>query len=284
MPLFGAHISVKGGLHNAVSAATALGCGTLQIFTKNPNSWDAKPFADDEIRAFKEALAASSLHYPTAHDSYLINLGSPDEAAFQRSLDAFTLEVNRAEALGLDYLVTHPGAHMDSGEAAGLARVVAGLDEVRSRCPGYEVKVLLETTVGQGTYLGGRFEHLSAIISNVKDSDWLGVCVDTCHIFAAGYPIGTPEEYAATFDEFDRVVGFDRLKLFHLNDSARELGSHVDRHAGIGLGEIGPEPFRRLVTDPRFAHLPMILETPKEDDAGTEMDPVNLAVLRGFVA
>lgn len=284
MPLFGVHVSVKGGLHNAVSAASALGCGTLQIFTRNPNSWDPKPLADDEIRAFKQALAASSLRFPTAHDSYLINLGSPEDAAFRRSVDAFTDEVNRAEALGLEYLVTHPGAHMDSGEPAGLARVAAALDEVRSRCPGYQVKVLLETTVGQGTYLGGRFEHLSAIINSVKDADWLGVCVDTCHVFAAGYAIGTPEEYAATFDEFDRIVGFERLKLFHLNDSVRELGSHVDRHAGIGLGEIGLEPFRRLVTDPRFGHLPMILETPKEDDGGNQMDPVNLAVLRGFLA
>lgn len=284
MPLFGTHVSVKGGLHNAVSAATALGCGTLQIFTKNPNAWNAKPIPEDEVRTFRQALAASELRFPTAHDSYLINLASPDNAAFAKSVEAFTDEMNRAEALGLSYLVTHPGAHLDGGEAAGLARVAAGLDAVRSRCPGHRVEILLETTAGQGTYLGGRFEHMRAILDGVKDPHWLGVCFDTCHIFAAGYAFGTPDEYAATFDAFDRVVGFDRLKLFHLNDSARERGSRVDRHAGIGRGEIGLEPFRRLVTDPRFAHLPMILETPKRDDAGNDMDAVNLAVLRGFQA
>ncbi len=280
MPLFGAHMSIAGGFHKAVAASVALGCETVQIFTKNPNAWTAAPLADEDIRVFRQALETAGLRFATAHDSYLINLASPDEDAYRKSITAFTEEVRRASALGLSYLVTHPGAHLGSGEEAGLARVVAALDEVRSRMAGSSVQVLLETTVGQGTYLGGRFEHLRTILEGVRDRDWLGVCLDTCHMFAAGYPLDTDEEYAGTFEEFDCVVGLGELKLFHLNDSAKAFGSRVDRHAGIGLGEIGVEPFRRLVNDPRFRELPMILETPKEDDDGREMDAVNLAVLR----
>ena len=283
MPLFGAHLSIAGGLHNAVSAATALRCDTVQIFTKNASHWEGKNPTEEDIRLFRRAVADARLAFPTAHDSYLINLASPDDALYRKSIDAFTGELERAEALGLSYLVTHPGAHLESGEEAGLNRVVAALDEIHTRCSGYAVSVLLETTAGTGTCLGGRFEHLADILNRVKKTDRLGVCLDTCHIFAAGYPLGTTEEYTATFDRFDRLIGLGKLKLFHLNDSARELGSRVDRHAGIGLGEIGPDAFRRLVTDPRFATRPMILETPKEDDDGNEMDPVNLAVLRGFL-
>lgn len=284
MPLFGAHMSVAGGLHNAVSAATAQNCDTVQIFTKNANTWQAKPLTGDEVAAFKRAVAGARLKYPTAHDSYLINLGTPADDLYRKSIAAFADELERAEALGLSYLVTHPGAHVGSGEDAGIARVVAALDEVHARCRGFAVTVLLEVTAGQGTSLGYRFEHLAALLDRVKDGDRLGVCFDTCHAFAAGYPLGTAEEYSATFDEFDRVVGLGRLKLFHVNDSARERGSRVDRHAGIGLGEIGLDAFRRLVTDPRFATRPMILETPKEDDDGNPMDPVNLGTLRGFLA
>ncbi|MBA4064563.1 MAG: deoxyribonuclease IV [Isosphaera sp.] len=284
MPVLGAHLSVAGGLRKAAEAAAALGCGTVQIFTKSPNAWEAKPLADADVRAFRAAVAAAGLRFPTAHDSYLINLAAPDDAAFRKSVAALAVEVERAEALGLSYLVTHPGAHTGSGEDAGLARVAAGLDEVRGRCPGVKVKVLLETTAGQGTCLGHRFEHLRTILDHVTDADWLGVCLDTCHVFAAGYGLATADEYAATVDEFDRVVGLSRLELFHLNDSVKGRGSRVDRHAGIGLGMIGPEPFRRLVTDTRFAHLPMVLETPKEGPAGEAMDPVNLAVLQGFLA
>jgi deoxyribonuclease IV len=283
MPVFGAHVSVAGGFANAVTASAALGCGTLQIFTKTPNAWNAKPIADEDAAAFRAALRDARLRFATAHDSYLINLAAPDDAAFHKSLAAFTDELNRAEALGLDYLVTHPGAHTGSGEAAGLARVVAGLNEALSRCRGYRVRVLLETTAGQGTYLGGKFEHLRTILDAVAEPDRFGVCLDTCHVFAAGYDLRTPEQYAETFDEFDRIVGLDRLKLFHVNDSEGDWCSCVDRHAGLGQGRIGLEAFRLLATDPRFADHPMILETPKEDAEGTAMDPVNLALLHGFV-
>jgi deoxyribonuclease-4 len=284
MPLFGAHLSVAGGLYHAANAAAALGCGTVQIFTKNANQWAGKPLTEGEVREFRRAVKRARLKHPTAHDSYLINLAAPDDVLYRKSIAAFADEVERAETLGLAYLVTHPGAHTGSGEEAGLARVAAALDEVHARSPGYKVKVLLETTAGSGTTLGGRFEHLAAILDRVKDPDRLAVCLDTCHVFAAGYPLGTDSEYAATFQQFDDVIGLSKLKLFHINDSLKPLGSRVDRHAGIGLGEIGLEVFRRLVNDSRFRTRPMVIETPKHDAEGNEMDPVNLGVLRGLVA
>lgn len=282
MPLFGAHTSISGGLHNAVATAIELGCETVQIFTKNASQWNARPLSDAEIRVFRQAIEESELQYPTAHDSYLINLASPDDAIYQRSIDAFVHELERAEALGLSYLVMHPGAHMGSGEDPGLARVVAAFDEVHRRCKRYRTVVLIETTAGQGTTLGWRFEHLAAILSGVRSPRRLGVCVDTCHLFAAGYRLGTAKQYAATFEEFDCIVGLGQIKLFHVNDSAKPFGSRVDRHAGLGLGEMELEPFRRLVRDPRFQDLPMILETPKEGPAGEAMDPVNLAILKNL--
>ncbi|WP_439624416.1 deoxyribonuclease IV [Gemmata sp.] len=284
MPFLGAHLSIAGGVSNAVAAATRLGCAALQIFTKSPNSWAAKPIDPADAAQFKRAVKAAGLRYPTAHDSYLINLASPDDAHFNKSIDALVIELERAEQLGLSYLVSHPGAHNGSGEDAGLGRIAAALDAVHKRCKGFKVKLLVETTAGSGTCLGGKFEHVRRILDGVRDASRLGVCLDTCHVFAAGYPIGTPNEYAETFGAFDHVVGFEHIKLFHVNDSVPGLGSRVDRHAGLGLGQIGIEFFRRLVTDPRFRDLPMVLETPKEADDGTEMDPVNLAVLRGFLS
>jgi deoxyribonuclease-4 len=284
MPLFGAHLSIAGGLYKAAEAAAALGCQTVQLFTKNASQWVARPLADEDVRAFKKAVKAAKLKFATAHDSYLINLAAPDDGLYQKSIAALTDELERAEALGLSYLVSHPGAHTGSGEEAGVARVVAGLDEVHARCPGFKARIQLETTAGSGTTLGGRFEHLAAMIDRVKDPTRLGVCLDTCHVFAAGYPLADGHDYSALFEAFDDQIGLSRLELFHVNDSEKPLGSRVDRHAGLGLGRIGLGAFRRLVTDPRFANRPMILETPKEDDDGKEMDPVNLAVLRRFAA
>lgn len=282
MPLFGAHLSINRGLHNAVTAAAALGCDTLQIFTKNASQWNADPLTPDAIAQFRRAAAGSNLAHLTVHDSYLINLASPDDGLHAKSVAAFVTELERAEALGINYLVTHPGSHTGSGEEAGLARVIAGYEEVHARCAGFNVRVLIETTAGQGTALGYRFEHIATILQRAACTDRLGVCLDTCHVFAAGYALTSEADYAATFQQFDDLIGMSRLKLFHVNDSAKPFGSRVDRHAGIGLGEIGEDAFRRLVTDPRFADRPMILETPKKDDDGNEMDGVNLARLRGF--
>jgi deoxyribonuclease IV len=283
MPQFGAHMSIAGGCHNAVAAAKMHACQALQLFTKNSNQWAARDLTDEDVAAFRGALRGSGLRTTVAHDSYLINLASPDETLRRRSVDAFTDELRRAERLGLNYLVMHPGAHVDSGEEAGLARVAAALDEVHGRCTGIKTMVLLETTAGQGSTLGHRFEHLARILSLVAAPERLGVCLDTCHVFAAGYALAPEAEYKATFREFDRLIGLRRLRAFHINDSVKPFGSRVDRHAAIGKGELGIEPFRLLVNDSRFRTRPMILETPKEDADGNDLDAANLATLRGLV-
>jgi deoxyribonuclease-4 len=284
MPLFGTHVSTRRGVSNAIASATALGCNTVQIFTKNASHWTADPLTEEEIAAFRRAASASALAHLTAHDAYVINLASPNDTTYEKSVNAFVDELERAEALGLDYLVTHPGSHTGSGEDAGLARVIAGYDEALARCPGYKVRVLLETTAGQGTALGYRFQHLATILQRANAADRMDVCFDTCHVFAAGYALAGEADYVVTFQQFDDIIGLSRLKLFHVNDSAKPFGSRVDRHASIGHGEIGIVAFRRLVTDPRFVHLPMILETPKEDEHGNDMDAVNLATLREFAS
>jgi deoxyribonuclease-4 len=280
MPLLGAHQSIAGGLHKALLRAEAYGCQTVQLFTKSTNQWQARPLTAEDVATFKKEAGRTGLRFLTAHDSYLINLASPVPALYKKSLDAFVEEMHRAEALGLAYLVMHPGAALTDTPEAGLARVAIALDAAHERCPGFRVTVLLETTAGQGTTLGHRFEHLAAILETVKTPHRLGVCLDTCHVFAAGYGLATEAEYKATFREFDRIVGLKWLKLFHVNDSVKSQGSRVDRHAGLGRGQIGREAFRCLMTDPRFADHPMILETPKEDGANKDMDAVNLALLR----
>jgi deoxyribonuclease IV len=251
--------------------------------TKNANQWNARDLSDDDVRTFRRLLRETRLRFPMAHDSYLINLASPDEPLYRRSIESFIVELQRAERLGIRYLVTHPGAHVDAGEEAGLARVATALDEVHSRCPGFRCQVLLETTAGQGTTLGHRFEHLARILTQVAHPERLGVCLDTCHVFAAGYALAPESEYRATMGAFDRMIGLRRLRAFHVNDSLKPLGSRVDRHAHIGKGHLGLEPFRLLVNDSRFRTRPMLLETPKEGDDGADMDDVNLGVLRGLV-
>jgi deoxyribonuclease IV len=283
MPLFGAHMSAAGGCHNALLIAQAHQCDSVQLFTKNANQWNAPELKDEDIQTFRRALRKTRLRFPTAHDSYLINLGTPVDALYRRSIEAFVIEVQRAERLGLSYLVMHPGAHVGSGEEAGSVRVAAALDEVHRRCPKFRVKVLLETTAGQGTTLGWRFEQLSEILKAVAEPKRLGVCLDTCHVFAAGYALAPEAEYHATMREFDRLIGLKRLRVFHLNDSLKPFGSRVDRHAHIGKGCLGLEPFRLLVNDPRFDDRPMLLETPKEEGDNDDMDAVNLATLRGLV-
>jgi deoxyribonuclease-4 len=280
---FGAHMSIAGGCDRAVRAAQAVDCVTVQLFTKNNNQWNAPPLSTEHVAAFREALEQTGIVDPVAHTSYLINLGSPDYSLWEKSIEAMTVEVERCGLLGITDLVVHPGAHMGTGEEAGLARVARGLDEVHRRTKGLNVIIDLETTAGQGSSLGHRFEHLGAIIDQAAHPELLGVCADTCHIFAAGYPLRTAREYDKTIKQLDRSVGLGRLRIWHVNDSVRDCGSRVDRHAAIGTGCMGLEPFRHLVNDPRFRNLPMILETPKGIEAGEDLDFRNLGVLRGLV-
>lgn len=278
---FGAHLSIAGGCDRAVRAAHRVGFATVQLFTKSNNQWKASPLTDAHLTAFRLALAETGIVDPVAHNSYLINLGSPDDALWARSIDAMTVEVERCQALGIGDLVIHPGAHLGSGEEAGLARVARGLDAVHRRTRGVAVRIDLETTAGQGTCLGHRFWHLGRIIEQVAEPERLGICADSCHIFAAGYSLEANGGYDDTMDELDRSVSMSRLRVWHLNDSRRERGSRVDRHAGIGLGHMGLGPFGRIVNDPRYRAVPMILETPKgHDEGGEDLDARNLRVLR----
>lgn len=274
-PCLGAHMSIAGGLHHAVAAAAAVRSGAVQIFTRNQSQWAMKPLTEPVVDAWKQALARHPM-IPLVHASYLINLASPDPALLDKSREAFLEEARRCTTLGIPYLVFHPGSHMGRGEPEGLAAIARSLDWVEERLGEDPVTLLLENTAGQGTNLGHRFEHLSAILAAVRRPERYGVCVDTCHLLAAGYDFRDEAGYAATWTEFEREVGIERVHAFHLNDSKRELGSRVDRHENIGKGHVGSRAFRLLLGDVRFRGLPMVLETPKQND----MDRKNLALLR----
>lgn len=283
MPTLGAHMSIAGGYYKAVEQAHECGCDCVQLFTKNNNQWRAKDITDEDVKLFRDALQRLGISHPIAHDSYLINLAAPDDALWLKSLDAYAVELERASKLGIPYLVMHPGSFTTSSEEEGLAKVIKALDEVHRRTPKVKTHTLLETTAGQGSNLGWRFEHLAAIIAGVKKDDRLGVCVDTCHVFSAGYPLSPQKAYKESMAELDKIVGLDRVKAFHLNDSKTPFGSRVDRHAHIGRGSLGLEPFRLLLNDQRFKDIPMYLETAKEQEDGEEMDVVNLRTLRSLV-
>ncbi|MBC8115510.1 MAG: deoxyribonuclease IV [Candidatus Saccharimonas sp.] len=283
MPLFGSHLSIAGGYYKAVESAASLDMQTVQLFTKNNNQWKGKPLTDDDARLFREAIERTGIRRPCAHNSYLINIASPDDVLWQKSIDALVDELQRAEALGLDGVVMHPGAFVGSSEEAGQRRIVLALDEVHSRTVGTRCQLWLETTAGQGTCLGHRFEQIGFVLKEVRESERLGVCVDSCHIVAAGYPLQTDDEYAATMAEFDKAIGVQRVRAWHLNDSKKPLGSRVDRHEHIGEGFLGLEPFRHIVNDPRFADTPMYLETEKGERDGEELDAINLRTLRGLM-
>ena len=283
MAILGAHESIAGGYHKAVEKAGQCGCDCVQLFTKNNNQWHAKDITRDEAQRFREVLTQRKIVHPAAHDSYLINLASPDRTLWRKSVDALVAELLRAEILGIPHVITHPGAFTASSEASGLRQIVRALDEIHRQTRRVEATCLLETTAGQGTSIGWRFEQLAAILDGVRDPGRLGVCFDTCHVFAAGYPMGTQKQYNATMKQFDATVGLRQIKAFHLNDSKRELGSRVDRHAHIGRGEMGLEPFRHLLADRRFRKTPMYLETPKDRQDGIDMDVINLNTLRGLI-
>jgi deoxyribonuclease-4 len=276
-------VSIGGGLPRAIDRAVASGCETFQIFTKSVGQWRARPIPPEERRAFRRRAKETGLRPIVAHNSYLINVAAADAALRARSIASLAEELDRAESLGLDALVMHPGSH--ASETQGLALISDALTLVlRTRRKG-STRILLEHTAGQGTNLGYRFEHLAAIVKDVGRTPRLGICLDTCHLVAAGYDITTPEGYERTFDELDRVVGIGLLGLFHLNDSKRPCGSRVDRHEHIGKGCLGLPTFERLLNDPRFADLPMVIETPKQEDATRPgqvdpLDEMNLTTLR----
>lgn len=281
--LLGAHCSTAGGLHTAFERAERIGATAIQVFTKNNNQWRAKEITDDDRTRWFDAWRASGVKSVTAHDSYLINLASPQPDLYARSYHAFVEEIRRCHLLGIRVLNFHPGAHTGSGEEAGLALVADALNRAHDEtadCP--DVISTIECTAGQGTSLGNRFEHLRAIIDRVENSDRVGVCIDTAHVFAAGYDLRDRRAYMATMKLFDEIVGRKRLQLFHLNDSKRDLGSCVDRHEHIGKGFIGKECFRLIMNDTRFSRIPKVLETPKSADL--KEDIVNLRLLRRLIA
>lgn len=277
--ILGAHLSIAGGIPRAAESAAMLGCNALQIFVKNPSQWEGKESSEEEEAEFKSLLRQHGIIDVAAHSSYLINLASPDEQLRQKSVAAFIDEIRRCERLGIRSLVIHPGSHRDQGEAEGIKKIVASLDEVLKESD-ERVRLCLETTSGQGSSIGHRFEHLRDIISGISAHPRISVCLDTCHVFAAGYDIRTTPGYEKTMEGFASTIGFNRLSLFHLNDSLKPLGSRVDRHEHIGLGCIGDNAFRNLITDPRFEKISKILETPKGRDGIGDQE--NLAKLRAF--
>ena len=277
----GAHMSIAGGLEKAVERGAAIGCTALQIFTKNSNQWRARPLEDDEALRFRSAFAASGMSRVVAHDSYLINLCSPDEVLWEKSIDACALELLRCARLGVPWLVIHPGAHMGEGEAPAVRRMAQAIDAVHDRVPRAAASLAIETAAGQGTTIGHRFEQIGAVVARTREPERVGLCLDTCHVFAAGYDLRTRRGYEETMRRLDGEAGLARLVAVHVNDSKRELGSRVDRHEHIGRGHLGLDAFRWLMNDERLREVPLVLETPK-DDACRE-DVRNLTTLLGLV-
>jgi len=281
MPRFGAHTSIAGGLHLALERATALGCDTVQIFLRNNVRWRARARTSEELEQFRETLAASELEPVVAHAIYLINLASPEKEVRAQSIEAFAEELARCHEAGIPYLVLHPGSHKGEGLEEGIARIARTISAAYDAHPEYEVMTLLENTAGQGNVIGKRFEELAQITAQVEDPAHVGYCFDTAHALAAGYEMRTSEGYHDTFAQLERVLGLDKLHCFHVNDSRYDLNEEADGHRNIGEGYLDIEAFRMLVNDPRFAELPMILETPTEDDmSGYEAD---LKLLRSLV-
>lgn len=284
MPILGAHMSIAGGYYKAVELAKKSGCDCVQLFTKNNNQWRAKEIEAEEANRFRGALEELEITHPISHSSYLINLASPDEELREKSVAAMIVELKRAEQLGLPWVVVHPGSYTTASEEEGLANVAKSLDAVNKATKGLAAGTLLENTAGQGSNLGWKFEHLAEIIGQVINSNRLGVCIDTCHAFAAGYKLQDAADFKATFRALDKSVGLERVKAFHLNDSKKVLGTRVDRHEHIGQGCLGLEPFRHLLNDRRFRQIPMYMETPKDETGQEDLDAMNLATLRGLVA
>lgn len=276
--LLGAHMSIAGGLALALERGREVGCSVVQIFLKNQRQWAARPYTDSEVREFRAAWKATGIRVVFAHANYLINLATPVPAEWRRAVDAFHDELDRAEALGLPFVVIHPGSHRATGLDDGIRRVARAIDQLQERTRGHRVRIVLENTAGAGSSIGRSFEELAAIVDAVGDAARVGVCLDTCHLFAAGYDIRTAAGYRSAMTRCRRLLGVRRVRAFHLNDARQPLGSGLDRHEKIGRGHLGVEPFRWLMNDPRFARVPMALETPKDPEPRADREA--LALLR----
>jgi deoxyribonuclease IV len=280
-PLLGAHVSIASGVAESIGRGTSIGCDCIQIFTKSSRQWKSKPYTEEEIAAFRRNLRESEIGCVIAHDSYLVNLGAPDEALRKKSVAGFIDEIERCEALGVPWLVAHPGSHVGSGEDAGIATIAKSIDEAHKACPGFTLKIALEITAGQGSNLGCSFPQMARIFNAVKENDRLRLCFDTEHAFASGYDISSEEGYQRTFSELDEHIGIKRIVAFHLNDSLKPLNSRVDRHEHIRKGHLGTKTFERLLHDARFFGIPKCLET----EPGLEMKDIaaDLVTLKGLL-
>jgi deoxyribonuclease-4 len=281
VPRLGAHMSIAGGVSQSLLRGHSIHCEAVQIFTKNQLRWVEPVISAEELEAFRHLQTQTGIYPVVSHGSYLTNLGSPDDVLWQRSIESVICELRRCDELNVPYMVMHPGSHVGSGVETGLQRIVQGLDIVHSATRGAQVMILIETTAGQGTNLGCTIEHLAHIVDRVDRTQRIGICLDTCHTFAAGYELRTREGYDNLFAEISAQIGLKRLRVFHLNGSVGALGSRLDRHCHLMEGELGLDAFRMLLNDVRFADRPMILETPKGKEM--EEDVVNLAVLRKLV-
>jgi len=279
--LLGTHVSVNGGIHTAFRRGARIGCTTIQLFTKNSNRWDAKPLSADDIEQVADARTTTAISIAFAHASYLINLCATNAANLRRSRAAFIDELQRSEALGLKGLIVHPGAHLGAGEEEGIRRIAESLNIAHAETPRLTTRTVLESTAGQGTAIGYRFSQLRKIIDLLDDARRVALCLDTCHLFAAGYPIATEKGWEETLREFDSTIGLGRLAALHVNDSKREAGSRVDRHEHIGKGKMGLPSFAFLMNEPRFQSVPKILETDKSEDMHEDVE--NMAVLRSLI-
>lgn len=279
--LLGAHTSTSGGVSKSIPLAEKLGFTAMQIFTKNNNRWFQKALDEKEINQFKSELAKSKIQFVVSHDSYLINLCAKDKEILRKSRDSFYDELLRCELLGIPYLNFHPGSHLGAGEKEGIKLIAESLNIVHDKTKKYNVSSMLETTAGQGTTIGYRFEQLREILDLVEAKQRMSVCIDTSHIFAAGYDIKNPENFKIVIKEFDDIIGLERLKCFHMNDSKKELGSRVDRHEHIGKGFIGTEGFKNIMNEQRLRKIPKILETPKGKNQ--KEDKINLGTLRNLI-
>ena len=281
-PLLGAHFSIAKGLQNAIYEAVSYGCNTLQIFTKNASTWKERKLTDEDIEPFHRAIRETKITEIASHTSYLINLASSDRRMHKKSCHALKQELIRSSKLSIPYVILHPGAHMGKGIEKGIQQIAESINRVFDETPDLNTRLLLETTAGQGSGVGHAFEHLSEMLNKIEDRHRMGVCLDTNHIFAAGYDIRKKASYRQTMDTFDRIIGLENLYVIHLNDSKRGFGSRIDRHHHIGEGTIGIQAFEFILNDKRLMKIPKIIETDK-GEKGEDWDRVNLERLRALV-